>query len=118
MEYFRVLSVILLLQFITACTSYKYEYIPPQDLEGQKSIKSCLNHNWTCISNCHSDYSHCISSSGINITINSIGQIAHNQHYQSQRCDRAKSDCMTSCNGFYNDCYRESGGIINIYQIN
>lgn len=119
MKFFRALSVILLLQLITACTSYRYEYIPPQDIEGQRCIQSCMNQKWNCTSNCHSDYSRCISSSSrVNININSFGQMQQTQQDQSQKCDGAKSSCINSCDEFYNDCYRNCGGIINIYEVN
>lgn len=115
----KALSLIFILHLVTSCTSYRYEYIPPQDPEGQRCVQSCMNQKWSCTSNCHSDYSRCISSGGgINININSIGQLQTTQQDPTQRCNDARSFCINSCNSFYNDCYRSCGGIINVYEVN
>ncbi len=119
MKILKFLSLLMIFQAVVACTSYRYEYIPPQDPEGQKCIQSCINQKWTCTSNCHSDYSRCISfRGGINININSFGQPQPTQQDPTQMCDGAKSSCVSSCDRFYNDCYRSCGGMINIYEVN
>lgn len=119
MKILKSLLLFCILQVVVGCTSYRYEYIPPQDPEGQRCIQGCMNQKWGCASNCHSDYSRCISSSGgINININSLMQPQQMQQDPTQKCDVAKSSCISSCDGFYNDCYRSCGGIINVYEIN
>lgn len=132
-----IICLLVLSQVVVGCTQYRYEYIPPQDSEGIACVRACLDKKWYCSNNCQTSYSNCIAStnSGVNININNYTQQQNPfgqsnpfgqqtvDPYAMQRekhsaCEDSKSSCTNNCNGFYDDCYRSCGGIINVYEVN
>jgi hypothetical protein len=102
---------LLLLQ--TACTSY--QYIEPITEEGKYCVKNCLNRKWDCSSSCQINYSHCLASNSVNISLfnNYQGENQINPYQEKSRmCERAKNDCESSCWHNYNPCFTSCGGTI------
>ncbi len=118
---------------LMGCTSYRYEYIPPQTEEGKLCIQQCMNRKWNCTERCQSSKANCISSAiskndsiaNLTLNMNNINTSNVNTHGMNTSNINASNNTLSSnnlnnfqqqnqtyeCDNYYSGCSDNCGNM-------